>query len=244
MHQMKGIGDVASGFVGRKSDPDEERRKPPPAYGKLLERARTATGLSRAAFAKKIDLTEPTIWRNETGHKSRSLQAMIAMRDKLIEMGQDVPAIPMGDDFQAAAISSASKLSDDAERIRWNLVRFREALGLSQAEAAHATRIAMRQWLRFEDGDAEPSGSELAQVARAFNCKTGDLVDLAETDPVPRLALSLENDLASQFNRVLRDGTDEEKAELAQLVNSIRVRQRMESDAISAAKKPKSPKRR
>jgi transcriptional regulator with XRE-family HTH domain len=220
-------------------EPDEaaDPSKPPPGYSYLLRAAREAAAITQRQLGEMTGLGEKTIRRNEEGGKYRAVKSMRVMRDALIGLGQKLPPIPIGE-IPAASEPQPSKLSPMGDRIRWNLIRFREALDLDRAGAAYVAKIPLRMWIRFEDGDDEPSGSQLMQIAQGFGCTLGAF-DLDEKSPLPTLKLTPDNDRYARFNRLVADATPDELAQLEKLEAAMRARAKGAAEADKQAKKPK-----
>ena len=227
-------------FMASKSSDPASATKPSKAYGAVLRAARERLGLTLKELGQKADVDKLTVMCNETGYDERSLKATIKIRDTLIALGESLPPIAMGDDEPAAPVVATPmvKLSDESERIRWNVVRFRESLDIDARGAAFVCKVPLREWLRIEDGETEPSGVELARIAKVFGCTIDDLVNLNESDPVPKLKLTDDDDLSARYHRTVGLLTAAEQEQLEKLHASMRARAAAEH---ASGRSPRDP---
>lgn len=153
--------------------------KVPKAYGKMLvDRAKAELGLDRSEVADFAGISDVTAWRIETGHVDGSVKAANAMREVLLRNGLDVPPVPVGaTEWEPPRPAVAVLKNPDEERIRQNLVRFREAIGIDQFAAAHLTGIAYETLVAYELGEQVPPSSTLVKIAERYGCRPGDFFE-------------------------------------------------------------------
>ncbi len=129
--------------------------KPPLAYGKMLERKRIELGRAdRKAFAVETGVDYATVFRNETGDAARSVKGSSAVRAALISLGASVPPVPTDENWTEGD-EPHTPLPPAAEKVRRNLLRFREHLKLDQSAVAYMAGLGTDEYRLREIGAVE-----------------------------------------------------------------------------------------
>jgi transcriptional regulator with XRE-family HTH domain len=194
-------------------------------YGRLLAEAREALGLKQHEVARlaryKDDLT---VSRIEAGLDGASKNAAERIADALRAKGANIPPLVIGrEDWTADPGAAMVKPMADPtdERIRSNLVRFRQAIGLDQFAAADATKIPYEDLQRYELGQEPVPRQRLVAIAEKYGCRPGDFFE----DALPKFDASKQPSIhlggpAAAFI------TDAERAEIERIAKHAAERMR------------------
>jgi len=158
-----------------------EAPKVPPGFGKLLKAEREKFGLTQLEVAKLAGYdSDLTVSRVEVGYKGASPKAAANIAAALRKKGANIPALALGDDEWTPPVDGArvTPMADPTEeKIRTNLVRFREAVELDQFEAADRAHIPYAELRRYELGEISVSMARLVALASVYGCRPGDFFE-------------------------------------------------------------------
>jgi transcriptional regulator with XRE-family HTH domain len=201
-----------------------------PAFGKLMAAERERLGLSQAEAAKLAGYESYlTAWRVETAAGDASINAAIKIRNVLVARGASLPPDPTSEDVVVPTSEGAKPRTDQTEeRIRQNLIRFREAVGLDQFAAASASQIPYETLRGYEFGEEPVPTQHLKAIATAYGCRAGDFFEeeLPDFDTTKLPALHFGGPGTAEL-------TDEERETLRKIAENVSTR----LDRIRKAKK-------
>jgi transcriptional regulator with XRE-family HTH domain len=235
--------------VTSKEEDEEEVGEPvgpgpiPSAYAQFLtERARDL-GLTDEAWAELAGVHKMGAWRLRK--HGRSVKMARALRKVLVDRGLDIPPVPVDVlDWSPPSTNQPREpraTDPEDERVRLNMIRFRERLHLTQVAAADRTGIAYEKIVAFELGHATPGGTELIRLAKHYGRDVEDFVrvgDLGEPDrsKIPLAAAWVDPSVSEEKRRQLQQLVDE--------INDPRFRadkKAMLEHIRNAKKKPPAP---
>jgi transcriptional regulator with XRE-family HTH domain len=170
---------ILLGVAARSSKPVAP--KVPAGFGRLLASEREKLGLTQMEVAKLAGYdSDLTVSRVEAGYKGASPKAAANIAAALRKAGANIPFLSLGDDDWRPPADGArvTPMADPTEeKIRNNLVRFREAVDLDQFEAADRAHIPHAELRRYELGEVSVSMARLVSLASVYGCKPGDFFE-------------------------------------------------------------------
>jgi len=126
-------------------------------------------------------------------------------------------------------------LSEDDERIRLNLIRYREHWELTQLDAAQAAEIPYYNWIRYESGHNGVPRESLKRISDFFGVTIDSFYQ--QEPPLP----AAKNRPVILFRAV--KGADEDP-KVREFVEKIHAEIREFEDELRAAKAQLAPRRR
>lgn len=205
-------------LVATRSKPDDDgipSRIPIKYVEYLLERAASLGYTTDAQLAKALGINKLGIWRLRARDEGTGISMATKIREFLVEKGLEIPQLPIDDmDWDVSSIADRERPprddDSDDEKIRRNMIRFRQMLHLDQAAASDHVGVPYEMLVAWERGEATPTGPQLISLARRYFRRRGadDFVSTGEVEPpfqpkLPLVSVSVRGSLNDEGQRRL-----------------------------------------
>ena len=138
--------------------------EPRQQHGAKLRRLRTAAALSQAQLAEKLGTTKQAVSRWETGLNEPSQRHKQALADLY-----DLPVEELSRNYDWFADDGSQHGYRRSEIDPQKLRAVREALGLTQTEAAQRAALSVGAISQYEAGIVKPKTNTIIRLATAYD---------------------------------------------------------------------------
>lgn len=136
--------------------------------------------MTRKQFSDATGIDSVKVLRNETGMEQRSVKGSSELREALIALGREVPAVPVGEDTPepvegsvVVEIAPVDAQHPKARTIRQNIRRLREEAGFYVEDLADAVSISAERLLAYERGELMVPFTDLEEIATRLGHEVG-----------------------------------------------------------------------